>query len=471
MSSTKAFYSRVAEAKKELERRRANLLYNAATRGVYEGNVRFEIEKHVRAVLATHSPDADFHLVALAHVELGSDRPSYSTEDIIRQSRTPLWLTPGDDVQCFWTENHIINWLSLAHVLGMGTRRTLLNLRYWLKSRILGGFVELNSASYLPVTVEALCLLILYSPDDDIHNAALRALERLLWGLMDVVPSSGAIHWAQNRWPKYRRGYDHNISSLAWLLTGRGRLTRVKHNRALSCLLSQDRLILCLQDIVEGYRPPEDKAIVLAVAPERICPFPPEMAEEDEMMFRWANGEFMMDAADAKVVKKFHLYNHEQLKNRSRLLRLASFFPSMTRTVLSNSRRSPAELTVVRHPHRSRQISFLTFFPPSNLLLCHTDHLTLSIDIQGYHLHTQQALHAEFSEGREGQLQVKVTTRGALTLKSESPFGLETSKGGARVVMGKESLDIVGAVRTQRGQNVIIVGGGKYRKQTCTLVL
>lgn len=458
------YFKRVKEAQEGLSQRRDNVVYAASKYGLFHPTVEWEIDRRIESICrrGKEIPDVDFHLVNLALIQMGAEHPTYYLQDIIRQVHIDLWIMPGEKVQCYWTENHMINFLSVAHVLNMHTSRMTHCLQYWLTSRARGGFTELHSSSYLPITLEALCLLYLHSSNEDIKGAAALCLERLLWGLMAVTPVSGSSNVAQNRWPRYKESYGHNINSLMWLLTGRGRFPSSKRSRALSCILSSENLIMLIGRIVANFEPPENG--IVSACPSYMYPIPDDMNDEDKMMFRWANGEFFTHPDDITIVRRLRLQRHVHLKKYNHLILPMSIIPSsIRRHVLQHVKRSPVKCVIYQNGTRRRQVTYLDDGSGSTRrwYMGKGDSLPLSVDLDGCHLFSTQTFIPQLTL-KNGIRYLNMKCTGPFTLMSYSSFSMEVNESETSAVVrhGNEMILLMceRGIRMKRRQNAIQIG-------------
>ncbi|CAN5343317.1 hypothetical protein BH09BAC1_BH09BAC1_30230 [soil metagenome] len=141
----------------------------------------------------------------------------------------PFWLTKADTLHGYWSENHMIMWMSSNWLLhekyGFDADTALdTRLRHYLRMKVKYGFYEFFSSVYAPYCLSGLLNLADFSQDVEIKNLATQASVRLLIDLLKVTNDKGVMFAVagRNYYSKYDKPYGQNHNNLIYLLTGMG---------------------------------------------------------------------------------------------------------------------------------------------------------------------------------------------------------------------------------------------------------
>jgi hypothetical protein len=171
---------------------------------------------------------ADFDIVRLIRV-LCLSSGQYDTQILPVLDTIPFWLTKNDTVRNYWSENHMIMWMSSDWLLHEKYGRAIdtsldTRLRHYLHLKIQYGFYEFFSSVYSPYCLSGLLNLADFAQDTEIKSLATQAAQRLLKDMLMLTNNKGAFFPAagRNYYGKYETAYGQNHNSLIWLLTGMG---------------------------------------------------------------------------------------------------------------------------------------------------------------------------------------------------------------------------------------------------------
>ncbi|MFN8286102.1 MAG: T9SS type A sorting domain-containing protein [Chitinophagales bacterium] len=141
----------------------------------------------------------------------------------------PFWLTKGERFNNYWSENHMIMWMSSDWLLherfGRHIDANLHNrLVHYLNLKVQYGFYEFNSAVYGPYCLSGLINLADFAQDAQIKNLATQASQKLLARMLMLTNDQGVYFPSagRNYFSKYESAWNQNHSNLIWLLTGLG---------------------------------------------------------------------------------------------------------------------------------------------------------------------------------------------------------------------------------------------------------
>ncbi len=130
-----------------------------------------DIDEAVRQVLNMET--GDFRLATLVRVLYLT--PNYDQQILPSLRNLNYWLTPGENLYCYWSENHMILWMSSAYLMKQregwpmdpDLEKRLLN---YLNVKLKYGFYEFFSTTYQPFTLAALLNLTDFANDATIKT-------------------------------------------------------------------------------------------------------------------------------------------------------------------------------------------------------------------------------------------------------------------------------------------------------------
>ncbi|MCP3942665.1 MAG: hypothetical protein GY710_14415 [Desulfobacteraceae bacterium] len=240
----------------------SNLMVSAenATQGGSFLNVDTEAAKAVHRAVATQSENLNTHSqLILAHEGqpldtssgglldqllngLNSDNPDFTMISLIRilyftnaydsiilpeLQNFLYWPEQGKSVDyCYWSENHMIMWLSTGYLLQQreGWAMDSLmedRLRHWLDLKLTYGFYEWHAPIYWAFTLSALLNLADFADDGDIKADAEAVAKRLLKEMLRLTNDKGVYFPVASRgkYNKYNTPYNYYFSPVIHMLT------------------------------------------------------------------------------------------------------------------------------------------------------------------------------------------------------------------------------------------------------------
>jgi len=201
---------------------------HAITLQAYQGvTVDQQTLDDIYAQIETRST-IDFAIVQLIRVMMLSNG-AFDAEMIPVLNSVPYWINYGDTTRGYWSENHMIMWMSSDWIMHEYTGRpadpTLeQRLKHYLNLKVDYGFYEYFSSTYAPYCLSGLLNLADFSQDQEIKSLAIAASKRLMKDLLMMTNNQGVFYPVAGRnYPsKYLSAYGQNHSSIIWLLTGLG---------------------------------------------------------------------------------------------------------------------------------------------------------------------------------------------------------------------------------------------------------
>ena len=170
----------------------------------------------------------DFDLVQLVRVLMLAPG-QYDAQILPVILQLPYWVTAGDTLHGYWSENHMIMWSSSDWLLHEYYNKPLTpHLRqriiHYLRLKKTYGFYEFMSSVYAPYCLTGILNLADFSQDQEIKSLAADAALELMKELLLVTNDRGVYYpvAGRNYYGKYDTPYGQNHNHLIWLLSGLG---------------------------------------------------------------------------------------------------------------------------------------------------------------------------------------------------------------------------------------------------------
>ncbi len=238
--------------------------------------------------------DPDFQIVELVRVLFYSDG-LYDDAILPVLDEIPFWLNVGDTTRNYWTENHMIMWMSSEWLLHERYDRPIDGTLYprlihYLELKQEYGFYEFFSSVYNPYTLCGMLNLYEFAEDPLVKNLAGEVAQQLLQDLLKPTTDLGVYFPAAGRsYPeKYKSAYGQNHSSLMYLLTGFGDVpTRASHSGAFLATSS-----LPVDEVINSWTPYLDTLVQVGHSLESSFDIHSDMTPTDQLIFQWSAGAY-----------------------------------------------------------------------------------------------------------------------------------------------------------------------------------
>ncbi len=260
---------------------------------------------------------ADFGIVKLIRV-LFLAPGTYDSQILPVLQNIPFWLTPNEPNKVYWSENHMIMWMSSDYLLhqkyGWPVDSSLdARLRHFLHLKVDYGFYEFFSSVYAPYCLSGLLNLADFATDPEIKSLATQASQRLLKDLLMLTNDQGSFFPAagRNYFGKYKSPYGQNHNYLIWLVSGMGP-TPTEGSHASNFLASSS---LPVDVITNSWTPNLDTIYHIGHTLSQGQILNQDMTPLDKTIFQWSSGAyFHPDVAfqSAKLIKDYNLWNHSE---------------------------------------------------------------------------------------------------------------------------------------------------------------
>lgn len=258
----------------------------------------------------------DFDIVKLIRV-LFFSHGEYDSMILPVLRPIPFWLEKNETVREYWSENHMIMWMSSDWLLhekyGKIIDSTLeKRLRHYLQLKVQYGFYEFFSTVYAPYCLSGLLNLADFSQDAEIKNLATQAAQLLLKDLLKLTNDKGVLFPIAGRsYPsKYENAYGANHNHLIYLLTGMGDApTGVSHAGGFLATSS-----LPIDDIYNSWSPVLNTRYTIGHSlKEGINNINNQMSSKDKVIFQWSSGAYFhpdVSISTFKLLSDLNLWNH-----------------------------------------------------------------------------------------------------------------------------------------------------------------
>lgn len=267
---------------------------DAITIQAYEGVTVDQTELDDIYSELTTGETADFRIVQLIRVMMLSNG-AYDTQIIPPLNSVPYWVNYEDTVRNYWSENHMIMWMSSDWIMHEYTGRpadpTLeARIKHYLQLKIDYGFYEFFSSTYAPYCLSGLLNLADFSQNQEIKTLAIAASKKLLSELLLLTNDQGVFFPAagRNYVGKYEKPYTQNHNSLIYLLTGLGPApSNASHSGGFLATSSID-----FSDVTASWTSELDTIISIGHTIQEGFVINQNMTDVDRTVFQWSAGEY-----------------------------------------------------------------------------------------------------------------------------------------------------------------------------------
>lgn len=243
----------------------------------------------------------------------------------------PFWLEKDETVREYWSENHMMQWMSSDWLLhekyGKPIDSTLdKRLRHYLRLKIQYGYYEFFSSVYSPICLTGLINLADFAQDAEIKSLATQATQILLKDFMLLTNDKGTFFPTAGRnYPgKYETPYGQNHNSLIYLLTGLG-ATPGSSSLGGGFLATSS---IDVDGVINTWRPILDTVYTQGhTLQDGINNINNTMSPKDKVIFQWSSGAYFdpqVAASTFQLIKDLNLWGHYEFAD----FRQFSFLPA-----------------------------------------------------------------------------------------------------------------------------------------------
>lgn len=237
---------------------------------------------------------ADFELVQVVRI-LFLTNGQYDSIALATFPQIPFWLTSGEQLWDYWSENHMCQWLSSDYLLHQKynfpvDNRLNYRVKHYLELKVQYGFYEFLSTDYGPYCLNGLLNLADFATDTTIKNLAIQASQKLLKDMLMCTNSLGVCYPAagRNYYGKYEDPYSENYNNLVWLLTGFGQQQTGPSPGGVVLASSS----LPVDTIISSWTPHLDTTLIIGHTLDSGFVINDSLQVCDKVLFQWSSGAY-----------------------------------------------------------------------------------------------------------------------------------------------------------------------------------
>ena len=267
---------------------------------------------------------ADFEIVQVVRI-LFLSNGQYDSIALPVLSTIPFWLTNGDMLFDYWSENHMCQWISSDYLLHQKYNwpvdsRLNYRVKHYLQLKVQYGFYEFLSTDYGPYCLNGLLNLADFAQDTVIKNLAIQASQRLLTDMLMATNNIGVCYptAGRNYYGKYETPYDQNYNNLIWLLTGFGQ-QQTRPSPGGVVLASSS---LPVDGIISSWKAHLDTTLIIGHSLDTGFVINDSLSPCDKVLFQWSSGAyFHPDVAEetGQLLTDSNLWNNPNFSQFSAL--------------------------------------------------------------------------------------------------------------------------------------------------------
>ncbi len=248
---------------------------------------------------------------------------------------TDFWIKPDETKQCFWSENHMICYLSTAFLWGQVggklqpvDKNTIENiLRKFLNVKIKYGFYEAFSQVYNMYTFSAILNIYDFTHENSEWKLlAKQCMDKLVKQFVSVTNSTGGVYCSAGRtYNKFKTDNSNlNFNKFLYLYTN---LNKESGLSAVGSFIASSSYFPDIEIFAQNYTSNYENIITISHSPEEFKFIYQELALRDRTMYQWSAGCYFdqYQVSDTiKILTDYNLWNHSHfsLDNYSTIIKL-----------------------------------------------------------------------------------------------------------------------------------------------------
>lgn len=273
-------------------------------------------------------PTADFQIVKLIRI-LCLSNGEYDAQILPVLENIPFWLNYSDTVRGYWSENHMIMWMSSNWLLheryGFAADAHLeQRINHYLDLKLQYGFYEFFSPVYAPYCFSGIVNLADFATDPTIKAKAIQVAQKLLAELLLLTNDQGVFYPVAGRsyYSKYYPPFGQNHNSLIHLASGLGPMPeRASHAGAFLATST-----LPTESVAQTWTANLDTILYIGHPLADIHTVHEGLIDADRIMFQWSGGAYFhpdVVLETAQLLADSNLWMHVDFEE----LRVFSNFP------------------------------------------------------------------------------------------------------------------------------------------------
>ncbi len=267
---------------------------------------------------------ADFHLILLIRLLylLKSKESATNEYQAVFEKLSILckdekfWLEKGEKAKCYWSENHMICYLSSWYLWNqlhqIRDDRCALLCKTYVETKAQYGFYECYSQVYNCYTLSALLNLYDFVDDAFIRDAAKSCIDRLTKQALEIHLYDGSTFCASGR--TYERfkvsSQKNNFNKLVYLLSGANAEDTISPVAAFMATSTYTPISYDLSTLRRGYD------VTYTIGNVNFDKVYSKLSADDKTLFQWSAGNYFNEYVDdsIKLINKYNLGEHSHFK-------------------------------------------------------------------------------------------------------------------------------------------------------------
>jgi len=269
--------------------------------------------------------DNDFNMLLIMRILYLTKDNNYEQNEVLFNTITPLfkdqqfWLTKNEQTECFWSENHMIAYLSSWHLWNQYNNiennhcDELLNT--FLDVKIKYCYYEFLSQVYNMYTLNSLLNIFDFTKNIDLKIKAGKCIQIILEQFAEVVTLNGTLYCASGRC--YSRcklsTKSNNCNKLLYLLTGLCNETDLSPVGAFFATTTFQPG----HDYIKNYHTKYEKTYLISHNDNEFKKIYSNLSQIDRTIFQWSAGNyFNPENIDDTInlMNEYNLWNHAHFK-------------------------------------------------------------------------------------------------------------------------------------------------------------
>uniref|UniRef100_A0A6C0HB54 Uncharacterized protein n=1 Tax=viral metagenome TaxID=1070528 RepID=A0A6C0HB54_9ZZZZ len=268
--------------------------------------------------------DTDFNLISLIRLLYLSRTNHMQHEDIYLKYKDLLknekfWLSKNEQYQCYWSENHMICYLSSWHLWNQFNNitddRCDLLLKTYLTIKTKYYFYEFFSQVYNMYTLSALLNIYDFTSNETIKELAKNCILILLQQFSEVISQNGTMFCSAGRtYNRYKVTSDgNNCNKLMHLLTGLSNENTISTIGTFFATTTFNPMM----NYITPYHKNYEKTYIISHGDNEFKKIYNNLSFVDRTLFQWSAGNyFNPENVDdtVKLINDYNLWGHAHFK-------------------------------------------------------------------------------------------------------------------------------------------------------------
>jgi hypothetical protein len=272
----------------------------------------------------TNNKDTDFNLLSLMRLLYLSQTNHIQHEDIYTKCKElfkneKFWLSKNEQYQCYWSENHMICYLSSWYLWNqfnnISDDHCELLLKTYLTMKMKYYFYEFFSQVYNMYTLSALLNIYDFTANETIKELSKKCILLLLQQFSEVINQTGTMYCSSGRtYNRYKVVSDgNNCNKLMYLLTGLSNENSISPIGTFFATTS----FIPIMDYITPYHKNYEKTYMISHADNDFKKIYNNLSFVDRTLFQWSAGNyFNPENVDdtVKLINDYNLWGHAHFK-------------------------------------------------------------------------------------------------------------------------------------------------------------